>query len=230
MWFVWNGIDSRAMGLYVTELPPVKRPAERVQTVTIPGRSGHLTLLEGDQVHDGYTLECQITAPMSLDLAPVLAWLSGEGTVIFANEPQRSHEARIAAEISFDRVGYSAKQATVTFFCQPYKAEFPEQGEITITGTSGTLTNPGDIPARPLVNLVYTGTITVNFDGKPMVFANSPGNLLIDCEAQQIINNVAGTIWTGTYYGDFWQIPKGQVSVTASASCTLRIKPRWRWL
>ena len=51
-WFEWNGIRCTQYGIHVLEQPPVTIPSERVTFIAVPGRSGSLTQLEGDDVYD----------------------------------------------------------------------------------------------------------------------------------------------------------------------------------
>jgi len=37
-------------------------------------------------------------------------------------------------------------------------------------------------------------------------------------------------IWPGEFKGEFWKIPRGTCTVTRSASASLEIIPRWRWV
>lgn len=53
--FWLDDISCADYGLFVQQFPPVSRAKERVSTVTIPGRSGTLTLLQGDDVYDAVT-------------------------------------------------------------------------------------------------------------------------------------------------------------------------------
>ena len=52
-YFIYNGIDSRMMGVIVTAMPPTVRAAQRVESVKVPGRSG--SLHETDGSYDNYT-------------------------------------------------------------------------------------------------------------------------------------------------------------------------------
>ena len=51
-WFEWNGVRCTKYGIHVLEQPPVTIPSERVTFTDVPGRSGSLTQLEGDDVYD----------------------------------------------------------------------------------------------------------------------------------------------------------------------------------
>ena len=229
MWFTWNGIDSRSFGLLISKLPSITRGQERVDQITIPGRSGHLIMKQGDDVRSGYRLDVSVILPIQVDEQPILAWLTGSGSAVFANDPTRCYDARIIGEVSFVRASNTLKTATIPFWCQPYKAQYPTEGAITLTGTTNTVTNPGDVASKPKVTIDTTGDVTVTIGGVAMAFSSLAAKIIVDCDAHIITNN-DGTLWTGTYTGNFWKLPKGQSTVTASKSCTIKIEPRWRWL
>ena len=228
MWFVWNGVSSRSFGLMVSQLPSITRGEERVDEITIPGRSGHLIMTQGADVRNGYRLDATVTMPVGIDEQPVLSWLTGDGVAVFANDPTRCYFARIIGEIRFVR-DRSLKTAVIPFWCQPYKAQYPEETAITLTGTSNSITNPGDIASVPTVEVDTTGNVTVTIGGVSMSFSGLTAKIIVDCDAR-VITNADGTLWTGTCTGNFWKIPKGQSNVTASKSCTIKITPKWRWL
>lgn len=228
MWFVWNSIDSRDMGIWVTELPQPVRAAERVEDITILGRAGTLTLKQGENVHESYTKECRITVRSTADYQSILTWLSGDGEVIFANEPDKVYFAHITNEIRFTRDGNSLRTASIPFSVHPHKGMFPPEKDISITDT-GTFYNPGTVASRPLITLTVTGTATIDLDGNTMVFTATEDNALIpqeiaiDCDTELITCN--GEIWDGSVDGDFLQIEPGNHTFTGTAI----IKPRWRW-
>ena len=47
-YFIWNGTDCRSKGIILDGPIPIIRPEERVKHIEIPGRSGDLTELEGE--------------------------------------------------------------------------------------------------------------------------------------------------------------------------------------
>ncbi len=64
-WFEWNGVRCTDYGIHVTEQPPITIPSERATFTNVPGRSGSLTTLEGDDVYDDLLLmaNCFIADP-----------------------------------------------------------------------------------------------------------------------------------------------------------------------
>ena len=229
-WFIWKGRNSLAEGLWINKLPKIIRPAERTRQVEIPGRSGSLTLLEGDEVYDGYTKECTVIAANHPDIEKVLDWLRGEGDLIFCNEDQYVYHGRIAGAVEFQRISNDMMQAMVPFFVDPFKrARHPEKHRVTQTAETGTIRNLGNVASRPLVHITREGNTSITIGGKEMRFTRVTGTIDVDCDAQIVTKN--GEAWTdGTVTGDFWTIPTGESEITRTNSCTIDIEPRWRWI
>ena len=222
------------MGIWVSELPPPTRAAERTEEVTIPGRAGALTLYEGDNVHESYVKDCRITVRSDADFDSILRWLSGTGEAVFANEPDRVYFGHLAAQVQFTRISNSLKQATVSFAVNPHKGQYPPETDITLNA-SGTVYNPGTVASKPIITLTFTEAATAVFGASTMTFtAAEPDEgesyaqetIVIDCEAEIVTQN--GELWGGTVTGDFPRLEPGTNTVTLT-DCTCVIKPRWRW-
>ena len=84
-WFEWNGVRCTEYGIHVLEQPPLTVPSERATFTDVPGRSGSLTTLEGEDVYDDMVLTatCLIADPERIP--EIAAWLKGNGKVSFAN-------------------------------------------------------------------------------------------------------------------------------------------------
>lgn len=157
-YFIWNGIDSRTYGIVAETLPPPERAKERVEKVTIPGRSGHVTI--SDDVYDGTTraVTCGLLDRSLKDT--VFAWLRGSGLVTFSNEPTRAYRARITDGIPMERVNDVFHTFVVTFDCQPFAYEaIPTVHTLT---ASGSITNPGTLESKPIIVVTGTGVLTIN--------------------------------------------------------------------
>ena len=87
-WFLWNGKDSRQMGLVIST-PPRMVPAERVESITIPGRPGAVLRTEGVGVYDPYVLTVRAANRSTASLGTILSWLRGSGELVFSTEPDR---------------------------------------------------------------------------------------------------------------------------------------------
>ena len=226
-WFLWKGIDSRTMGVWVSELPPPTRATERTEEVEVPGRPGKLTIKEGDNVHDGYVRECRITVPANADFASLLTWLTGDGDAVFSNEADRAYKAHLAAEVKFTKISNSLKTATLAFYVHPHKAQYPPEPAISVS-TSASIYNPGTVEAKPLIKLTGSGAdITLTVNSTAYTYDDVTGPIYIDCDAQIITES--GAIWDGAYDAEFPTLQTGANTVAISGG-TCEITPRWRWI
>ena len=87
--FIWKGIDCRAMGVILSGPVPIVRPEERVNHVQIPGRAGDLTELEGADIYNSYIQTASIAVKTGARVREIYAWLRGSGYVTFSGEPDR---------------------------------------------------------------------------------------------------------------------------------------------
>lgn len=228
-WFVWNNKDSRDAGIWVTKLPSISRAEERVKRVKIPGRSGDVVITEGEDIYNSYVRECIITVDANKDYTDILSWLRGSGEVIFSNEPDRKYFARIVGAISFDRTHNSLHQATIQFYCQPLKGQYPPESSIDVVD-SMEIVNPGDVYSKPIITLVGQGEASLTIGTYTMSFTNLPGMLIIDCDAEMITAMDDGVnAWNNVWEGEYFRIAPGINAVTISG-CTASVAPNWRWI
>ena len=228
-WFLWKGIDSRDMGIWISELPQPTKAAERTKDVNVLGKAGTLTIREGENVHEGYAKNCKITAPWNADFAALLTWLSGDGEVVFSNEPDRVYHAHLASRIEFYRQGNSLKTATIPFFVHPHKGQYPP--EVAFAATSGAdIWNPGTVTALPLITVTGSGTVAFTLNGEAAMSLTLGANgetVVIDSDAEIITSG--GSIWLGEYTTDFLKLPPGTNTLSWAGTATVTIQPRWRW-
>ena len=161
-WFEWNGVRCTQYGIHVLEQPPVTIPSERVAFTDVPGRSGSLTQLEGDDVYDDMvlTVTCLIADPSRIP--EIVAWLRGSGTVTFANRQGGFYHARVVNQIPFEKIlrGNPHRSFAINFRCKPFWY-LSDVEPITLT-TSGTfITNPGSMASEPLITVYGSGEITL---------------------------------------------------------------------
>lgn len=161
-WFEWNGVRSTEYGVHVLEQPVLTLPNERATFVDVPGRSGSLTVLEGESVYDDLVLTAQCIVENTERYEEIAAFLKGSGRVTFANRPEGYYEARIVNQIPFEKIlrGNPHRSFAVNFRCKPfwYAESVPT---ITVTKSGTFVTNPGNIYAEPKITVVGSGSITL---------------------------------------------------------------------
>ena len=162
---IWKGVPSTTInGLLISELPPISAPAMRVQEITIDGRDG--SLLE-DLGYSSYDKNIVIGLHGNFDINKVIKYFTGEGEVVFSNEPDKVYTAKIIGQIDYNRL-LRYRQATIPFRVQPFKHKlneaYKESKTSTATGTSIILNDCANAPMR-----IETEATNVLVHGKNLV-------------------------------------------------------------
>ena len=248
-WFLWNGRDSREMGVIVTGIPPVVYPAERVEEAKIPGRPGSILLPDGEGVFDGYYKAVTIANRRVMDHREIAAWLRGSGKLVLSSEPNFCYDARVIKEAQATRIFKNVYEGSVAFFVQPLKEEYPPEPVTAITASgdgSTAILGRGDVPARPKYRVEGTGTIVLTVGdgsetgtGSVLSVALEEGmdGFVVDTDAAMVTSldgsenlcSLCELFYNG--FRGMW-LPSGE-STTISwtgAVTSVSVDPRWRWL
>ena len=248
-WFIWNGKDSRTMGVIVTQAPPHVYPEERVEQVQILGRPGALLIPQGDGIYNPYVKSIGIANRGTVDHRELAAWLRGSGQLIVSTEPGFVYDARIIAEAQAERVFLNNYSGLVDFLVQPLKSEYPPEPAMTIEADgdgSTEITARGDVPARPVYRVEGTGTIVLTVGDGSETGTGSVLSVALDETMDGFVvdtNAAMVTSLDGTenlcslcelFYNGFrglW-LPVGETTTISWEGdvTAVSIDPRWRWL
>ena len=229
-WFEWNGVRSTEYGVHVLEQPVLTLPNERATFVDVPGRSGSLTVLEGESVYDDLVLTAQCIVENTERYEEIAAFLKGSGRVTFANRPEGYYEARIVNQIPFEKIlrGNPHRSFAVNFRCKPfwYAESVPT---ITVTKSGTFVTNPGNIYAEPKITVVGSGSITLMVALTIIELEGIAGNITLNSALQEAYSGTTGM--NSAMSGEFPILYPGAnaISWTGNVSKVV-IEPRWRYL
>lgn len=234
-YFIWKGIDCRAMDVIMTGPAPVIRPEERVDHIEIPGRSGDVTELEGTDIYNSYIQTVSIAVNRRYNIREVYKWLRGSGYVTFSTDPERRQQARIIGAITLNKHSYNLDWYTgeVQFYCQPLKEKLSEETQ-TITSSGTAVKNQGDITARPLFKVTTTATtVTLTMNGKSLTIdmsGLSNQSIYVDCETKEV-TDLPRTGWmTWRTSGSWPDLPVGSYNLTGSGWSSIEVTKRERFL
>lgn len=190
-----NGVNSTTIrGLLIQELPAITRPKMRTLQTVVDGRAGDIIT---DLGYEAYDRELRVGLHGSFDIDAVIAFFNGSGEAVFSNEPGKVYDYEFIEKVDYERL-LRFRTARIKMHVQPYKHSATE-GTITKTmsGTSGTftVTNSGNTVAKPVLDIIGSGTISLSVpDGiLTRAFAVNMANdaeVIIDTEAVE------------AYYGD----------------------------
>ena len=232
-YFIWKNRDCRSMGVRMKGPAAIIRPEERVNHIEIPGRTGDMTELEGEQIYNSYIQTASVMMQGGYRARDIFNWLKGEGYVTFSGEPDRRQKARIIGAITLDK--HSANldwwEGEIQFYCQPLK-ELLSTKEETVS-PSGTVVNSGDVDEKPVFLVTCSGgTATLTIGTKSIsVSDNSQGTVLrIDSDAMMVTNTDQTANWNKWSLGDYPVLKPGSNTIGGSGWTSVTIQRRERFL
>lgn len=239
-YFIWNNADCRSKGISLRGPAAIVRPEERVNHVTIQGRSGDLTEIEGQNIFNSYIQTVSISVKGGFRVREIYDWLRGSGYVTFSGEPDRRQKARIIGAITLNRISRNMDRwaGEVQFYCQPLKELLNPQNE-TITTSGSTVHNTGDVAAKPLYKVTASGTsmtLTVTGEHTPenntiAITDLSSGTIIwIDSDSMEVWNEDRSATITQQSIGEFPVLGEGANTVTFTGASSIEIEKRERFL
>lgn len=233
-YFIWKGIDCRSMGVVLQGPIPIIRPEERVKHTEIPGRSGDLTELEGDEIYNSYIQTATIMVHGGYRVREIYNWLKGAGFVTFHGEPDRKQAARIVGAITLNKHSRNLDWwvGEMQFYCQPLK-QLLTVAPVTITSSGSTVMNAGDVKSKPKITATASGTsMTITAGGKTLTISGltSGNDYIIDSEIMEVSNADRSALLTENSQGDFPRLAPGSNTITGSGWSRLVIDRRERFL
>ena len=227
---IWKGINSRTIGITVTDLPEIILPEERVTFTDVPGLSGSLAQTEGVDVYKDITLAVKCYCPDSspATVAAIAAYFRGAGRLELPNRPDGYYEARVINQLPFAKIlrGNAARTFTVNFRCKPFLHLF--SGETVQEIQSGDfLLNPTGIQAKPLITITGSGDITLLVGTQHIELEGVEGGIVLDSELQEAYWN--DTLKNSCMTGEFPVLSEGNTAIswTGGNVTSVNIIPRW---
>ena len=140
---IWKGVSSTTLqGLLICELPPITKPEMRIAETVIDGRDGSIIEELG---YSSYVKTVTIGLHGNFDINKITKYFTGEGDIVFSNEPDKIYKAKICGRIDYTRL-LRYRQASIPFLVQPFKYKLNEYLRETQTATaSGTQIYLGDV-------------------------------------------------------------------------------------
>ena len=232
--FIWKDKDCRSMGVLLQGPVPIVRPEERVSHVEIPGRSGDLTELEGENIFNSYIQTATIMVRGGFHVREVYKWLRGSGYVTFHGEPDRKQKARIIGAVTLQKHSRNLDWwvGEVQFYCQPLKMKLSDN-TVTISSSGSSVLNAGDVQSRPKIKATANATsLTITANGNTLTVTGLTigQKYIIDSDIMEVTDSAGTTILTQNSTGDFPVLEPGSNTVTGSGWSALEIDRRERFL
>lgn len=165
-YIIINGKSSDEItGLMICSLPPISKPAMRVEAEEIDGRNGDIVTELGFSAYDK---EIEIGLTGNYDVNDIIEYFNQSGQVIFSNEPDKYYRFSIYNAIDFEKL-IRFKTATVTFHVQPFKFDTEENDAVFYSPSSVSITNEGNIYSKPELAIQGSGDVGIAVNGSDVL-------------------------------------------------------------
>lgn len=227
-----NGVNSSTKkGLAIKELPPITKPLMRTNIETIDGRDGDVITKLG---YSAYDKEMEIGLYGNYDINSIISFFSQSGTIVFSNEPDKYYYFEILDQIDYQRI-IKFGSATIVFHCQPFKYKLNETA-ISLSVGDNTVTNAGNIYAKPTLTITGSGTVEVSL-GEVQIFSidldENGETIVIDTSLLEAYNPTDNSLMNRQVMGDYdvFKLESGDNIVALSGTITTAsISNYTRWL
>lgn len=167
-YFTFNGVDSRDLGLIITQTPFRPSWAEQVEEIVIPGRPEIIKAPNGIYSNQSLTVEAVISDKSKIK--QIYSTLNGEGKLVLSTNPAEYINC-IVEPLVPQGVALDMAELSITFDCYPFA--YAISPTVVQIGTSATVVdNTSSIYSAPVIKIdlqpddapILKGD--VNFDGK----------------------------------------------------------------
>lgn len=224
----FKGIDSSIFGLYVKKRPPICQAEMRNEKIEIPGRNGYLTYSDGTYRGISIPVEFFFSSDNYIyNARQIKEWLSGEGNLIFSDEPDKYFKATVYSSFNIEIALKKLGQFIVIFDCQPFA--YAVQNSIFTMTSPGNIVNPGNIESQPKITVYGQRNITLYINNKPINLSNVLDFITIDSELMDCYKG--NELKNNSMVGEFPVFQPGNNSVSWVGEVSkIEIIPNWRWI
>lgn len=224
---IFNGVNLIDFQTHSDDSQLFTTPSKDVEFFSVPGRSGDLSISKNRFSNLTKNINCFIRTDFVKNYSALMDYLysvEGYGRIEYEAEPDLFMLGQFVDAIepqtgSFLHFG----SFTLTFNCKPQK--YLKSGEVPITIDNSTvLINPSRMTAKPLIEVVGVGSITIN-DTTITLGANT-STTFIDCDLEDAYE---GTINRNPDISLTNGFPKlvGENEITVDGFTSVKVYPRW---
>lgn len=204
------------------------KPERSIEKIEIMGKSGDLTIDNNRFQNLPLSFNCFIRDHFTINYENLMNYLYGqkgykrletstEPDIYRMGQYNASNEPNTGAWLKYGSF-------TLEFDCMPQK--WLKIGDMGIDVTSSiTLQNPTNFIAKPLIEVVGTGTIRINNQTCQLSANNSVST--IDCEIQDVYEGLINRNGDFTYTGDDFPVLNEGINNIDVTGCAIKIYPRW---
>ena len=181
-YFIFNGIDSRDLGITVKNMPLIPRAERDIETIKVNGKNGNLHIDNGTFRSSSYIINCIIEDISKID--DIKSTFIGTANLILSKYSDRYFIATIKNQISFDKYLNYLQEFPLQFDIEPISYNLTEES-LEYTSNDSDFDIGGNIEISPKISITGVGTVTIN--NVPVEVEET--GIEIDCELMNCTKN-----------------------------------------
>ena len=221
-YFIYNGINSKDMGVILKELPPIIKPRRRMEIIQVPGRNGTLHIDENCYEPISISLEC--TLKSNIDARSITNWLTNFGTITFSDEPDKFYNAAITNSIPLERVFRIYREFIIQLELQPIAQSIQEYTYNCNNTSENILKIDSTAEMYPYIKISGTGEVTLSVNHKVSTLKIDEEYIELDCELQNAYKGTKSK--NDKMNGEFPILIPGDNKIQITGNATMQIKYR----
>lgn len=207
----WKNIDFSAKGIIVEKTPTISKGKKRIDTYTIDGRNGFLSIDKG--TYEPFSLSVECHAKESANFDEIKTFLDGYGTLTFDNE--REYTAIINNAIPFEKI-QMFKSFIVQYMVNPISYDINATSIDLLENSTFVL--GGTYKTNPVLEITATGDVEVTINNKSFTLNDADGTYILDCENKVITKNNINA--SNIMLGDFPSFEIGENNISIEGNIT----------
>jgi phage-related protein len=238
--FVFDGVASDTVKTIIQTRPLIEAPLRKAEQRSTYGVDGTIPFDEGAYDNTNMDLVMLIDGSnLIADRQRLYNLLDSRGVYkdfIPYFDPDKIYRVMLNDKIQFEnQYHYGQKQAlSAKFTVKPYKY-LVANNPITITGTTGKVTNPTNYVSQPRIKVTGTGAVILKINGVDFNIKNASNTIIIDSERYSAYQEAANGVITPMNHQiasrEYPIFKPGENTINVTGSVTqLYIEPKWRSL
>lgn len=235
----FGSVNSGAYGVYISGSGAFDAPARVYQMLDVAGRNGQLSIDSGRYENLDVKYSAGVMGASRSDFASkirafrsALGALTGYQRLTDDYNPDEFRLGIYTGGLSVaSMTGLRLATFDLTFYCKPQR--FLLSGETPVTfGASGSITNPTEFDAKPMLQITGTGTVGIG-DYSMTIRGTSDQVIYIDCDIMEAWTMSGGAKVNANdlvqYAGNkFPSLAAGENGIALGTGITsVVVTPRW---
>lgn len=231
-YFIFNGINSYDVGIYLIDLPITYKPSRNIETIEVTGTNGLLHIDNGTYQSYNIVINCTLShlKPTHMVKDELVKWLNGSGELILSTEPNKKYRAYLNDSFALSPILDVFTEFSLNFEVYPYKFSNAADKDLIVITQETTVYNIGTLFSLPKITVYGSGSGSIFINDIEYQLQNITAGMVVDSELQNVYSGNQNK--NSSFLGfDFPSLPTGKSNIRFSGGITkLEVEPNWVWL